>query len=536
MVTLTPVRTSPGPTTAERVLVPDTPGPGGYHRLRTGPGEPHLARTDLGGTAPPGSLRPLLAFVQLSDLHVVDAQSPSRAEFLDRLGDPDSPVAATIGPIGAYRPQEAMSFHVVDAMMQAVNRLTGGPVTGQPLSFVISTGDNVDNGQRNELDAYIRLLDGGGRVRPDSGGSSWEGVGSPDWYDPRYWHPDGTPAGEGDDVPRGERGFPVVPGLLDAARQPFGPIGAGLPWYEVHGNHDELLGGTVPATAGLAWLARGRRKPTGLAWSPSAEVVEDILGDHRRRPPDLLRELGSATWREVTPDPGRVPARTAGWLEAHRRDGARPARARTWYGFDAGRFRCLVLDTVNAHGGWQGSLDAEQAVWLEAELEAGSSGGGEDRTFLIFSHHPLATLINDYAPDGRRRVLGAEVAAIIDRHPNVAVWFNGHTHTHAVRAHPRTTGPGWWEVTTASHADWPQQGRVVELAEDPVDGSLVVVTTVIDHAGILDPRHAGLGDPTTLAGWSRELAANHWQRARVGDEPAGRGDRSDRNTLLVRPC
>jgi metallophosphoesterase (TIGR03767 family) len=524
-------------TTLDGTLLPGAPGEGGYHRVTRGPGEPHLPRTDLGGSQPTRQgMRPLLAFVQLSDLHVVDAQSPARAEFLDRLGDPDSPVATTIGPVGGYRPQESLSFHVVEAMARAVGRLQTSPVTGQPISFAISTGDNADNGQRNELDAYISILDGT-TVRPDSGSPDrWEGVGSEEWYEVRYWHPDGTPAGEPDDLPRGVRGFPTVPGLLDACRVPFRAAGIGMPWYEVHGNHDELLGGTLPGSAGLAWLARSGRKPVALDGSLDPHQLVALLGDHERQPPDLLGGLGHAVWHTVTPDPARISVGTPGWLAEHTRGGTRAARAHTWYAFDAGRFRCLVLDTVNPNGGWQGSLDVEQFAWLEAELAAGS-----DRTFLLFSHHPLSTLVNDWSPRGGRRVLAKEVGALLGRHRSVAVWFNGHTHTHKIQAHAPQfhegqAGTGWWEVTTASHADWPQQARIIELAEDPGTGALVVIATVLDHVGLVDARNAELDDLITLAGWSRELAANHWQRARnANGEPVGRGAEADRNVVLVLP-
>jgi DNA repair exonuclease SbcCD nuclease subunit len=36
-----------------------------------------------------------------------------------------------------------------------------------------------------------------------------------------------------------------VPGVLAAARQPFRATGLGLPWYAVHGNHDNMVGAGV---------------------------------------------------------------------------------------------------------------------------------------------------------------------------------------------------------------------------------------------------------------------------------------------------
>jgi hypothetical protein len=92
------------------------PGPLGYRRLVAGPARPHLLR---GGPGPRGPLRAVLCLVHLTDLHVMDSQSPARMDFLDRLGDSDSPYAAYLGRVGAYRPQEPLSFHVVEAMARA---------------------------------------------------------------------------------------------------------------------------------------------------------------------------------------------------------------------------------------------------------------------------------------------------------------------------------------------------------------------------------------------------------------------------------
>ena len=62
----------------------------GYVRLISGTGEPHLVRSDLGTTARSGRegrRRELLSFAQLTDIHVIDAQSPARVEYLDRYND-----------------------------------------------------------------------------------------------------------------------------------------------------------------------------------------------------------------------------------------------------------------------------------------------------------------------------------------------------------------------------------------------------------------------------------------------------------------
>src|SRR5215210_6133680 len=79
--------------TMRRVLLPGGPGAGGYRKVVPGPGESHLRRTDLGIAPQRFRIRhrkPLIAFAQLSDVHILDAQSPLRVEYTDRFDDPSS--------------------------------------------------------------------------------------------------------------------------------------------------------------------------------------------------------------------------------------------------------------------------------------------------------------------------------------------------------------------------------------------------------------------------------------------------------------
>ena len=134
--------------------------------------------------------------------------------------------------------------------------------------------------------------------------------GDPTYYDPHYWHPDGTPPARPtaeDDLPRSERGFPVVPGLLDAARRPFQAQGLSIPWYSAFGNHDGLSQGNFPAaTLQLNLVATGALKlispPAGL--SPAA-IVNALQSGLVRRAARLARAhaVGAA---------GLAPTRGAG--------------------------------------------------------------------------------------------------------------------------------------------------------------------------------------------------------------------------------
>jgi metallophosphoesterase (TIGR03767 family) len=540
-------------TTISTTLVPDGEAARGYRRLVAGPGEPHLVRRDLGG-ANPQRLRPLVCFLQLSDLHVTDAQSPVRAEFLDRLGDLDSHCAAAVGRVGLYRPQQALTAQVVEAMTRAIARVERGPLTGAAPDFAVSTGDATDNCQTNELASYLSLLDGGQPVTTDSGEAGrFEGVGAAQLFDRRYWHPDGSPDGEETDIPRQQRGFPHVPGLLDASLRPFVASGLPVPWFAVYGNHDALFGGTIPPREALVAMAVGDRKPVGL---PDDADPLALLTRNKTEPPAGHWGLLSGRTHPVTPDHARRPVSRGEWIAGHLASLGRPQghgllaapQDRAFYAFDVGEIRFLVLDTVNPAGGWQGSIDDEQFHWLEQQLVAGSSEfldttgrrvvhGVTDRLFVLFSHHPLETLTNSYGSANGRH-LGADVRSLLGRFKNVAAWVNGHTHTNTIRpiVAPRTDShPGFWQVTSASHIDWPQQSRIVEIAIDTTNGDIVIATAMIDHLGAVDPRAGDLGDALTLAGWSRELSANAWQ-GRCGGELVGRGDARDRNTLLVLPA
>ena len=113
-------------------------------------------------------------------------------------------------------------------------------------------------------------------------------------------------------------------------------------------------------------------------------------------------------------------------------------------------------------------------------------------------------------------------------HDNVVAWVNGHTHTNRVIAHPRAGGGGFWEINTASHIDWPQHARIIEILDNR-DGTLSIFATLVDHAGPVS--YGGRTDtPLRLAALARELAANDWQHRETGHGP-----RNGRNVELLVP-
>jgi metallophosphoesterase (TIGR03767 family) len=321
-------------------------------------------------------------------------------------------------------------------------------------------------------------------------------------------------------------------------RRPFRGTGLGVPWYAVHGNHDNMLQGTVPAEDWMHDYLLGAVK---YVTPPDDIDAAEALRGFDSADAAALTGLVSGPSLAVTPDPGRVPVTRAVHVREHFRTTGRPvghgytsrniADGTAYYGFDHGVVRCLILDTVNPHGGWQGSIDTAQLGWLAAELTACAT-----RPVLLFSHHPLETMVNDRRPPGAgRRVLAAELRDLLLAHPCVVAWVNGHTHAHAITAIRENGYPGgFWQVTTASHIDWPQQSRIIELLE--TGGGLAIACTVIDSAAPASHRDAGnSAGPAGLAALARELAANDWQVRDLitADGGAGAGTAADRNVVLT---
>ena len=87
----------------------------------------HEGQRQMVGQAPKAA-QPLLTLIHLSDLHICDAQSPTRMEFVDRYADPDNPLQPIVHYIGTYRAQEFLTVQVLEAMVESVNKIEKGEV------------------------------------------------------------------------------------------------------------------------------------------------------------------------------------------------------------------------------------------------------------------------------------------------------------------------------------------------------------------------------------------------------------------------
>lgn len=71
---------------------------------------------------------------------------------------------------------------------------------------------------------------------------------------------------------------------------------------------------------------------------------------------------------------------------------------------------------------WNGGLSAKQLAWLDGELTAADKAG---ESVILCGHHPLLPAEMHQAWNA------AEVTAVIDRHPCIRAYFNGHNHAGA---------------------------------------------------------------------------------------------------------
>jgi metallophosphoesterase (TIGR03767 family) len=505
---------------------------GQYRALTTGPGEPYLPRLDVLRRSPAparvSARRSLLYLGHLSDLHVIDAQSPGRIEPM---------IEQDYSAWGsAFHPQDPLSVHATAAMVQAFSDARYSPLTGQPMSAAIVTGDSADMHSDLELRWYIDLMDGVA-VDPASAGGTYQGVQA--WAEAVWAYRPGDPSG-GD---FGDYGFPRLPDLLaQAIAQPVPSAGLPAPWYAVYGNHDTLLLGTFDLSPQLHALAVGGQKSYTLQGT-AGSILNGYAatGSAFQQAIDALGvAFGGSGFRSVPANPARFLFEQKDFMAQHFRTQPVPGpvghgftqhnldSGDTWWKADLSPWiRGFGLDTCNQVAGPDGAVPQVQFRWLQAELEAAQA---DNKLVLIFSHHNSLTLENRAQRFGDTQTLyGADdFIALLLQYPVVVGWLNGHTHLNQILAHTAANG-GFWEITTASCIDFPQQQQVVEIVDNR-DGTLSLFTTVLDHASPAVPGTSG--NWADLASRSREFAANDWAETPM----MRRGSPLDRNTELLMPA
>lgn len=511
-------------TTLRGVAVPRSGTPG-YRRLGDGAGWQRVVRDELAaGKKGRADRRTALAsFVQLTDLHLTDAQHPLRLEYLRAQNK------------SFWRPQETLTVAGAVSLVERVNSLRGAPVTGSPLHFVMTTGDNTDNNSKTELNWFLKVMSGG-RISPNSGDPRhYEGVQASGLK--TYWQPDAALR----DADK-QLGFPRIQGFLQAAIGELRSPGLSLPWYSTVGNHDALPLGCY-GTRGDSYLtefAVGGKKLMSLGAAECDKLAKSMKKGSSPKGAEVHTLLKAHTrqMRSVTPDENRAPFTPAEYLKAHL-DPAHTGPGPIGHGYSSANlsagtqyytFRIaedvigVSLDTTDPGGHYEGSIGTAQLRWLEKTLRE-----NKDAYVIVFSHHTSKTMRNmnaDPAHPGEKRHGGDEVVALLASFSNVLAWVNGHSHKNDITPHAAPGNRSFWEISTASHVDFPQLARIIELVDNE-DGTLSLFTTLIESAA---PHATDFSDlsQTGLAALYRELSFNT-----PGARTDLAGTSRDRNTELI---
>jgi hypothetical protein len=419
----------------------------GYGEISPGAGLPHVTHAPSGQTPPaPGPGAELLVrFAQLTDMHLVDDESPSR------LANFDAPEVTD----GASRPQEAYQCRIINAMVRTLGALH----QELPLSFVLLTGDSIDNAQQNEAEWLLAVMGGADRVECDSG-------------------VDNDPTSGADNDPK----------------DPFVADGLPVPWYWTTGNHDILRQGNVPIN------------DTQLALA----LQEDSIGGTRN-----WAEPGGPLFNGPVPvDPSRqflypdeLLALVAGDGDGHGLGDAQVSTGKAHYSFDVAgtSLRFVVVDTASETGSSdglirQGDLDSIIAPALDQSVS-------DDKQVVLVTHHSVASIGDGTGMGGQQQpdaVLGPAWTEFVGGYPNVLFSVVGHSHQHRLRHIEPTNGHGWWEVMASALGDFPSQGRIVEIW-DQDNGWMMLRSTTLDYSTQDDPVAAEgrtLAVVDFVAGWA----------------------------------
>ena len=568
----------------------------GYVGLQETKGETYVVRRGAGAKARKARRthrHSLIEFVQLTDPQIADEMSPARVDFADPAGGEIK---------SSWRPQEALGLQVFDSVVRSINANRRSPVrqgNGKRarLKLAITTGDLADNQQLNETEWFRTVLDGGGvdpfsgtaitsfdqcsgitvgeaaRINNDVAARRYTGVADYDDYasapDDRkrgFWDPDVAPPGNAGPY----AAFPRYPGLLERAQVPFTAVGLNVPWYISRGNHDGLVQGNAPASTDLfRAIAVGCLKVLPNAAFDPAQfegATDDELFAAFGNQQFILTLLNNAS--RVAPDPARRIISKVEYRRLIRGHGFTKTPVKqlnasrgtaSYYAFTPKRgLRFISLDTVAEGGGQSGNLDDPQYRWLKGELKKARKRG---QLVVAFGHHTLETMDNRRTDENagkcepvdepgcdtdprpstplHRGLVGPfSVGKLFKRNPNVVAYVAGHTHVNDVRFFRGRRGHGFWQINTASHIDWPQQSRLIEIMDNR-DGTLSLFGTILDTDASVTapaPGNASAFNTEQLASVARTLAFNDPQRegseGSAGDASKS-GQRRDRNVELV---
>jgi len=401
----------------------------GMGTLEESAGEPFTVRENLGVEKGTYGIRTrLLGFVQFSDVHITDEESPLRTASFDSTSIPS-----------ALRPQDMYTENVFRDAVDTVRRYN----ENGNLDMVLITGDSTDTAEKYEMETSLAILVGGA-INPDTG--------------------------EDNDLVAGPDNDP---------QDPLTSPGIGIPFYYALGNHDQLIMGNWEIDDAARAQGVGTDPESGSRDGQTMLVTEDAVPADENRLP-LLHEEMIGTIMNTDGEPANH-----GFTQANIDEN------NGYYAFDAPNgapIRIIVLDTSFRPQGFDGAnltfVDAvidrvQYEHFLIPELEDAYAA---HKLVIISSHEQSDHLQNDGFDDGRFITQGELVATLLS-YDNVILHAVGHGHTHQAYIHKRDDeNSGYFEVETTSLIDFPQQFRFWEIVANG-NGTVSIYTAAVDHQG-----------------------------------------------------
>ena len=399
----------------------------------------------------------LLNFFTITDIHIVDKESPVAGVYAGYKGGNPSAYSATM----------LYTTHLLDAAIQTIN----GIHKQNPIDFGISLGDVSNNAQYNELRWYIDVMDGAA-INPDSGNKDDPVPGPYNDYQDRY-----KAAG------------------LDKT----------IPWYQAIGNHDHFFLGSYRMTDYLREAYTGKDiLLLGDFMTAGIDTRTAYMGSINGRTPygdiigaGVVEEFPDGAPQVLAADPDRRPITKREWMGEFFKTSSSPVG----HGFTNSNlindFACysfepksnvpvkiIVLDNTQSEDKtdppWLGYLDQARYDWLVSELDQGQVEG---KLMIIAAHVPLAVIGLPNTTDSY--VNSTTLVAKLNTYSNLVLWIAGHRHRNVVtmRKSPNPVHPefGFWEVETASLIHFPQQFRIFEIVRNS-DNTLSTFITNVDPA------------------------------------------------------
>jgi Calcineurin-like phosphoesterase len=315
---------------------------------------------------------------------------------------------------------------------------------------------------------------------------------------------------------------------MDKAQKSFTATGLDVPSYVAFGNHDGLVQGNAAANAAFEQVATGCLKPIGPVPNPENAPAlltallnpTNLLGMLLTEPQNLILVPGDPKRQFVSKKQYKDVFKAGSQADGHGFDYIDPAQesaskgAAGYYSWSpTPGMRFIALDTVAEAGTIvtpggnftaDGNIDDPQFKWLRGQLEAATAA---DELVVIFSHHAPESLTADAAdelappcllndahghdinpgcdldPRNSQPIhLEADAVNLLHEFPNAIAWVSGHSHVNKVDAFADPSGGGFWSIRVAAEADWPQQGRLLEVFDNH-DGTLSIFGTILDHVG-----------------------------------------------------